>query len=155
MWNLLKTTLAASAAYKSFVRVMLSTFRLLAFAAVSSSLSAASTIPLVAEAGLVARQAGGPAQDSRSCLSIRLVFHPSSFRAPLGSFPFFGDRDVCYTTTIPAADASNALNTHPACIALVVCETPKYFFPDFPPNQPRLTREVCISVSSVDSLEYF
>jgi hypothetical protein len=102
-------------------------FRLvLTAAATVASLTAALTVPFVSNAELAARQTDDPAQDSRSCLSIR---------------------DICYPTTISASDSKNAINTHPACIALVVCETTKYFDSDFPANQPRLTREAFNVVS--------
>jgi len=84
----------------------------LALAAVTVSTTLALTIP--SQADLVVR-AGDPGQDSRSCLSLK---------------------DVCDTTTI--ADPTNALS-HPACIALVVCEGPTSFLQTFPPNQPRLS----------------
>ncbi|PPQ76781.1 hypothetical protein CVT26_001953 [Gymnopilus dilepis] len=102
---------------------MLSICRSLAVSIFAASLASALA---VASPQILPRQTVDPAQDSRSCLSIR---------------------DVCDPRTIPAADASNAVNTHPACIALIVCEGPTYFEPDFPANQPRLTREAFNAVS--------
>ncbi|KAF8963177.1 hypothetical protein BDZ97DRAFT_1822163 [Flammula alnicola] len=99
----------------------------LVFGAAAASLTAALTLPLVGNTDLAVRATVDPAQDSRSCLSIR---------------------DVCSPSTISASDATNALDTHPACIALVVCETPKYFITDFPPNQPRLSRDAFNAVSN-------
>jgi len=98
----------------------------LALGLVAVSFSTALTLSSAGNTEIVTRQTDDSGQDSRSCLSIK---------------------DVCDTTTIPAADASNAINTHPACIALVICETTKFFNPDFPPNQPRLTRETFNIVS--------
>ncbi|GLB42926.1 hypothetical protein LshimejAT787_1203750 [Lyophyllum shimeji] len=90
-----------------------------ALCAVTASAALALTLPSASPNTLVARD---PGQDSRSCLSIR---------------------SACDTNT---TDPTNVFAT-PACIALVVCETPKYFIPDFPPNQPRLPRSAWNVVS--------
>ncbi|KDR86157.1 hypothetical protein GALMADRAFT_404420 [Galerina marginata CBS 339.88] len=97
----------------------------IALGVAAASFASALTLPSVAKTQLVARQDAG--QDSRSCLSIR---------------------DICDPSTIPTSDAANAVNTHPACIALVVCETTQFFNADFPANQLRLTREAFNFVSN-------
>lgn len=80
----------------------------------TASFTLALTLP---STGNLAVRTIDPAQDSRSCLSLR---------------------DLCNSANL--SDPHNPFSI-PACIALVVCETPSFFTNDFARPQVRLSRE--------------